>query len=45
MDVILGGNPILSSALASLYNSLKMASRTLELLNYYEIMFGLLRAK
>lgn len=45
IDVILGGNPILKSSLASLYNSLMMAQRSLELLDYYEIMFGLLRAK
>lgn len=45
IDVVLGGNPKLSSVMAQYYNSIKMAQRTLEIMNYYEVMFGLLRAK
>ena len=45
VDVVLSGNPHLNHVLAKVYNSLSVAERTFEIMQYYERMFGLLRAK
>jgi len=44
IDVILGGNPHLKHVNAYYFNAFKVAERTLEVLTYYEHMFGILRA-
>jgi hypothetical protein len=44
IDVILGGNPILKRVDAKMYNAFRMMGRTLELMDYYDTMIGILRA-
>jgi hypothetical protein len=45
IDVILGGNPHLKRVNAYYYNAPKIMQRTLEIMNYYDTMFGILRAQ
>jgi hypothetical protein len=45
IDVVLSGNPHLLHIQADKINALSMMSRTLEVMNYYNTMLGLLRAK
>jgi hypothetical protein len=44
IDVILGGTPHLQRVNAYYYNALKIMQRTLEVMDYYDNMFGILRA-
>ena len=45
IDVVLSGTPHLQHDLTQYYNAFGVAERTLEIMNYYERMFGVLRAK
>mmetsp|Transcript_15938 Transcript_15938/g.24642 ORF Transcript_15938/g.24642 Transcript_15938/m.24642 type:complete len:98 (+) Transcript_15938:749-1042(+) len=45
IDTVLSGNPHIEHSLASFYNAFGVAKRTFELMQYYERMFGVLRAK
>ena len=45
IDVILSGNPHLPHVYAKFYSALGIAERTMEIIQYYQRMFGVLRAK
>ena len=45
IDVVLSGNPHMPHVYANIYNAFAVAQRTFEIMDYYERMYGLLRAK
>jgi hypothetical protein len=45
IDVVLSGNPHINRVYANIYNAFGVAQRTFEIIQYYERMYGLLRAK
>lgn len=45
IDVVLSGNPSMDPVNANIYNAFAVAQRTFGIMQYYEKMYGLLRAK
>mmetsp|Transcript_17696 Transcript_17696/g.29925 ORF Transcript_17696/g.29925 Transcript_17696/m.29925 type:complete len:273 (+) Transcript_17696:211-1029(+) len=45
LDVILSGNPHLPHQAATIMNAFQVGSRSFQIMNYYERMFGVLRAQ
>jgi len=44
VDAIVSGNPKLTSVFANMYNAFAIIERTTEVMDYYEMIFGVVKA-